>query len=364
MRGRVMTIALLAGVMGMSACMGSSGGSDGSAGSPNRGGTAGPDAAATFLSRYVTADGRVLRRDQGSDIVSESQAYGMVIAELAGRPATVRSIWQWTKVHLTRPDGLLAFHASGDGGVIDPNPAADADALAAYALLRYKGPGQAELAADGKRIAAAVLDNESVSVDGAPVVVAGTWAVGDTATVNPSYWMPGIFAALATMTSDNRWARAAHRAVTLTQQLTDDGRRLPSDWAQLAGGRLTPSNAPDGSNGIRYSLDAARTPLWFAACPGPGRTLAAAWWRGLLSPEDRAAAQALSIEGSPVDPTPNTVSLLAGAAAASAAGDSNRSRQLSARAAQQAASRPTYYGDAWLALADGLRHGRLGSCPS
>jgi hypothetical protein len=35
----------------------------------------------SFLAKYVTSHGRVLRHDQGDDIVSEGQAYGMLIAE-------------------------------------------------------------------------------------------------------------------------------------------------------------------------------------------------------------------------------------------------------------------------------------------
>jgi endoglucanase len=346
--------ALLAAMLLIASCSNDSGGSK-----PGNA-PASSGAAATFLSRYMTSDGRVLRRDQGGDIVSESQAYGMLIAQLANRPATVRTIWQWTKAHLSRPDGLLAFHAAGDGRVIDPNPAADADTLAAYALLRYRGQNQAALSADGRRIATAILAHESASADGQPVIVAGTWATGSPATVNPSYWMPGIFDAIARMTSDDRWSAAASKAVTLVQQVTDNGRQLPPDWARLEGGRLTPSNAPDGSAGIRYGLDAARLPLWFAAGSGSARQLAAAWWQ-LLSPDDRSASQALSIEGAPIDPSASTVPLLAGAAAANAAGDTNRSRTLTQRAIQQGLEHPTYYGDAWLALADGLGRGRLDS---
>src|SRR5947199_38809 len=53
-------------------------------------------AAQRFLERYVTADGRVIRRDQGGDVVSEGQAYGMLIAEVAGRPAVADAVWRWT----------------------------------------------------------------------------------------------------------------------------------------------------------------------------------------------------------------------------------------------------------------------------
>jgi endoglucanase len=33
-----------------------------------------------FLDHYVEGDGRVVRRDEGGDVVSEGQAYGMLIA--------------------------------------------------------------------------------------------------------------------------------------------------------------------------------------------------------------------------------------------------------------------------------------------
>ena len=60
------------------------------------GGSAARIAAAQFIDRYVTSDGRVIRHDQGGDIVSEGQAYGMLIAEIADRPELVRTIWSWT----------------------------------------------------------------------------------------------------------------------------------------------------------------------------------------------------------------------------------------------------------------------------
>ncbi|MFL6098709.1 MAG: glycosyl hydrolase family 8 [Actinomycetales bacterium] len=323
----------------------------------------GGEAAAAFLSRYVTSDGRVLRHDQGGDIVSEGQAYAMLIAESADRPEQARTIWQWTKAHLRRADGLLAFHASGTGAVLDDSPASDADTLAAYALLRYRGSGQSELHADGAGLARAVLHAETVDSGGAPVLIAGTWATGPPATVNPSYWMPGVFTALARLTGSEAWRELATTTEALLAQVTDGGRTLPPDWAQLQAGRLTPVAAPDGSAGVRYGLDAARLPLWLASsCDTPARTLAAAWWRNVLSQQDRAAAMALGLNGDPIDSSTNPVPLLAAAAAADAAGDRNRSSALRQRASAQVRAAPTYYGDAWLALDQALQHKTLDPC--
>jgi endoglucanase len=43
-----------------------------------------PAAAKRFLTRYVTADGQVVRRDQGGDTVSEGQAYAMLLTATSG----------------------------------------------------------------------------------------------------------------------------------------------------------------------------------------------------------------------------------------------------------------------------------------
>ena len=62
-----------------------------------------------FLDDYVETDGRVVRRDEGGDVVSEGQAYGMLIAAAVGDETRFRSIWKWTKTHLRRADGLLVL---------------------------------------------------------------------------------------------------------------------------------------------------------------------------------------------------------------------------------------------------------------
>lgn len=340
----------------------------GSAGSGSQTGTVPPPAArppspstkaaaVRFLEGYVTGDGRVIRHDQGADIVSEGQAYAMLIAEIAQRPALARTIWSWTHEHLGRSDGLFASHASGSGQIEDPHSATDADILIAYALLRYTGPGQAALHADGRRTAAAVLAHESVALsDGAPLPVAGPWATATKPpTVDPSYLMPGVFAALAGLTGDKRWGRAADASTALIGALTDDGRRLPPDWAQLSDGRLVAIPNPGGGAGVQYGFDAARLPIWFAATDSPrARRLAASWWHNVLGAQNRAGPQALTLAGETINPAPSPVFLIAGAAAATAAGETAAARELRTRATALAREDPTYYGAAWVALGPAL----------
>jgi endoglucanase len=321
-------------------------------------------AAGRFLDRYVARDGRVLRHDQGGDIVSEGQAYAMLLSEAAGRPERTRTIWAWTSAHLLRPDGLVAWHADRSGRVEDPQPAADADVLIAYALLRYAGPGAAALHREGRRVAAAILANESVTLPGgAPLLVAGPWAkAASPPVVNPSYLMPGVFEALGRFTGDSRWTKAAALAVAAIRGVTAAGRRLPPDWAILSGRRLIPVPAPAGQPGVQYGEDAARLAIWFATACDPGaRSLAARWWR-ILAPSDRSGSAALGLTGRVVDAARSPLNLVAGAAAAAAAGDGRAARRLRDRAAALATRIPTYYGDAWTALGPALLDGSIDPC--
>ena len=317
-------------------------------------------AANRFLSRYATGDGRVLRRDQGGDIVSEGQAYGMLIAELAGRPGTVRTIWNWTRTHLQRSDHLLSWHADGSGKVLDVQAATDADTLAAYALLRYRGPDGPRLHQQGRAIAKAVLAEETVTTpSGGIVPVAGPWATTQSpATVDPSYWMPGVYLALARLTGDRRWSSAAATTVGLVNQGTGYGSVLPSDWGQLSGSSMQATGTADGPT--QYGPDAQRVPLWFAyGCDTAARKLAAAWWGKLRYQPD---ATVLGTDDSVIDGDPSPLAMLASAASAQAAGDRSRAASLRRQAARQARRVPTYYGDAWVALSAGLADGRLVSC--
>jgi endoglucanase len=218
--------------------------------------------------------------------------------------------------------------------------------------------------ADGRRIARAVLAHE-VTRDsaGRPVLVAGPWALQRPVTVNPSYWMPGVFTDIGRRTNEPRWAAMAEVSVALARTVTNAGKRLPSDWAHLAGDALTPVGSPSGGGGGQYGLDAMRTPAWFAAGCTPGaRALAAGWWDSVLSHADQSGAIALTLDGSVAQSTTNPLPLIAAAAAADAAGDrASRSRLVTA-ATQVARAHSTYYGDAWLVLGTGLLEGSLGAC--
>src|SRR5882757_3784912 len=180
-------------------------------------------AGSEFLDKYAESDGRVVRRDEGGDVVSEGQSYGMLIAAALGYQKRFRSIWGWTKDHLLRPDGLLSWRWADDQ-VIDSNSAADADLDAARALVlagsRFNAP---ELTEDGKRLGEVILQQESVTIgtrvapagDVVPVgsglagagqvLVAGNWATTPPYLVNAGYFSPRADEQLARVSADRRW---------------------------------------------------------------------------------------------------------------------------------------------------------------
>ena len=56
-----------------------------------------------FLAAYVDPDGRVVRRDQDGDTVSEGQAYAMLVAVAIDDRAAFRSVWSWTTLTCCAP---------------------------------------------------------------------------------------------------------------------------------------------------------------------------------------------------------------------------------------------------------------------
>ena len=153
--------------------------------------------------------------------------------------------------------------------------------------------------------------------------------------------------------------------MALTRHLTQGGRVLPPDWAELtASGLIRPEPAPAGNQPqTQYGLDAQRTVVWFASsCDAQARQLAARWWT-LLKPGERSQAMALHPAGTILDRAASVLPLVASASSAYAAGAAPAGRRLLQRAARQQRNQPTYYGGAWAALGPALLSGStLGDC--
>ena len=309
-------------------------------------------AARHFLDRYVTADGRVQRLDQGGDTVGEGQAYGMLLAAAIGDAKRFDAIWAWTKDNLRRSDGLISFLWK-DGRIRDPQAAADADLDAARALLvgacRFHRPA---LRADALALGRAILAHETASFDGAPLLTAGPWAVKQPVTVNPSYFSPAAFAALDAASGDGRWGSLAQSARSITSTLMTPPTRLPPDWAQIKAGQPVPIGSPDQPNSPpQFGFDAARTLVRFAEDPDPaGRRIAARAWPVFEGREPADVPAEHDLSGRPTGGTHHPMALVAAAGAAYAAGQAEAGRRLLDAAEALDRQTPTYYGAAWVAL--------------
>jgi endo-1,4-beta-D-glucanase Y len=305
-----------------------------------------------FLDRYVADDGRVVRHDQGGDTVSEGQAYGLLLAVADSDEERFARIWDWTRTHLRRPDGLLAWRWA-DGHVVDDEPATDADLDTARALLlagrRFDEPRYREAAMALKR---AIVRGETTWAANRTVLVAGPWARDGTILVNPSYWSPKAFRQLG-------FTKVEESSRQLTERLLESG--LPPDWARVEPFGIFPSGPPSGGDDPVYSYDAVRLPIRLAeSCNPADRELAARMWDKL---RDDPGAVRRGLDGAPATGDDHAVAYAGTAGAAWAAGEHDAARDLLDRAEKLEAEHPTYYGSAWVELTRAmLVDGSLGGC--
>ncbi len=320
-----------------------------------------------FLDRYVDPDGRVVRRDQGGDTVSEGQAYAMLIAVGANDRDRFDRVWRWTQDNLQRPDGLLSF-LWRDGDVADPQPASDADLDAARALLlassRFRDQTYRQ---EALRIATGIAKRETARSGGQALLLAGPWADHeDRLVVNPSYFAPRSYAMLSKATGNDVWPTLSTSSRRIAAELTAQGTRLPPNWAVIRGDMEIEATGPPSNEGEapKYGFDAARLPLRYAeSCDSRDRAIAADVWRVLSARGIDELSTRHDLDGERDEEGVHPVGLVGAAGAAQAAGDRQTARDLLRRAEGLDEEFPTYYGSALIALGRlMLTTDRFGSC--
>jgi endo-1,4-beta-D-glucanase Y len=320
-----------------------------------------------FLARYERPNGQVVRTDQGGDTVSEGQAYAMLVSVALGDRRRFDAAWTWAYRHLELRNGLLASRWAG-GHVVDRQPATDADLDAAWALAlaaqRFHAPTGT---ARARLISRAILAHDTFTISGQPWLAAGPWALTQRI-VDPSYYSPAGFATLARVDrrDAHRWAEAALTSRRSIARLTQGG-KLPPDWAQVtAAGRPIPIGSPSQpASPPRYSFDAARIPVRYAAaCGSADRRLAASLWPALKQ-AGSPTPFALNLSGAALVNDSHPVPGVAASAAAASASDAQAATQRLDHVTTLDAHYPTYYGAAWTALGRILltTHWLGGSCP-
>ncbi|WP_285036627.1 glycosyl hydrolase family 8 [Plantibacter sp. ME-Dv--P-095] len=308
-------------------------------------------AAEAFLADWVD-DGRVVRRDQGDDTVSEGQAYGLLIAAGVGDKKAFTGIWDWTEANLQRPDGLLAWRWS-DGEVVDEEPASDGDLDAARALViagkRFDEPRFTDA---GVKLAGVIADRMTVETAAGRILLPGTWAAAtEPYAYNPSYASPVAFSVLGAATGDPRWAELQAGSAAVTSALLDES-PLPPDWAQVhADGTVDamPGAAGTGQS-VRYGYDAARLPIRYAESCVPADQATAARLVSTLARSKELRAET-DLGGSPLTSDQHPLALEARAAARAAVGNLPEAADDLRAADELAQEVPSYFGAAWAALA-------------
>ncbi|WP_405372326.1 MULTISPECIES: glycosyl hydrolase family 8 [unclassified Microbacterium] len=318
--------------------------------------------AETFLDEYLE-EGRVVRTDQGGDTVSEGQAYGLLLAVVADDEARFDEIWQWTTANIQRDDSLLAWRWD-DGAIVDDEPASDADLDAARALvLAGEAFDRPDLRADGVELGDALLDEMTATTALGRILLPGPWATTSPHAYNPSYASPVAYAVMSDASGDPRWAELAEGSRAATKALWD-ANALPTNWATIADdGSVAIAGAADGTGEPSFGYDAARASIRYAeSCTAADVELAARIATALpaddvLPAEIDSGGGSLTTDQHPVAYAARAAAYAADERSADAAADLARMKDTAARV-------PTYFGDAWAALADAmLTTATLGGCP-
>lgn len=305
--------------------------------------------AADFFVRYVSKDGQVVRHDQGDDTVSEGQAYALLLAAAMRDREHFNRVMSWTKRHLERSDHLFSWHFKD--GVLDPQPASDADLdIARALLLAGRVFHYSHFTQRGLQVGRAILRKETAVVDGRRILLPGPWAdLAPPTMVNPSYFSPVAIELLYRASGDARWRQLEQGTRQMVRSLSE--KNLPPDWAIIqSNGAVAPSTRGPGGEAA-FGWDAVRVPMRLAeSCVPDDRKLAGSF-----------AARLNTDQSSPMK---HPVGWVARAASQAAAGHQASADRALAEALHDRRLNTTYYGDAWEALGRYLLlDKRLGGCP-
>lgn len=225
-----------------------------------------------YSTSFIQQDGRVVDRAGGGVTTSEGQSYGLLRAVWIDDRDAFDRVLAWTRANLQAddPNRLPSWkwgqRPDGTWGVIDENPASDADVMIAYALLlgarRWSEPALGEQA---RALLEKVWTTETVEVAGHRVLLPGPWAAGKPILqVNPSYSMPFAFRVFAELDPTRDWRKLVDDTYWMLDTVARvDG--LPPDWAWIdatTGARVAPPEG-QGEKSV-FGFEAFRV-AWFMA---------------------------------------------------------------------------------------------------
>ncbi len=261
--------------------------------------------ATRFTSKFVDADGRAVRHDQGDDTTSTGQSYALLITAATGDRQAFDKSWTWAQSNLQQKTGLFASDWK-NGTATDSNSSAIADLNITRALVvaarRFSDTKYSDMA---KSIASAIEQNDVKRVGDKTVITSDT-------AIDTQAFDPRAISELQTLTSNEIWNSAATTAqLSIDTLIGSDSKKVPANWAQIDGsGSITP--APDNAttNPV-YSSNAQHELIHLAeSCNSSSRESAQRIWSVISRSRDARTATVLDLNGSIKDNTKSAVAAL------------------------------------------------------
>ncbi|RFO98258.1 cellulase [Rhodoferax lacus] len=239
----------------------------------------------TFARQFVSADGRVVdSNSERSHTVSEAQAYALFFALVSNDRYGFERLLRWTEDNLCQGD--LSAHLPawqwgrqdhGAWGVLDRNPASDADLWLAYALGEAgRLWNERRYSALSRLVSARVLREETAELPGLGLTLLpgpqgfalgqGRWRL------NASYCPPQLMQWLTRHAEPAAaWKALAASAQKLTLASAPKG--FAADWTVYAAGSGFVADGEDADTS-QGSYNAIRVYLWAGTlhADAPGRT--------------------------------------------------------------------------------------------
>lgn len=197
-----------------------------------------------FKRDFVSADGRVI--DVGSPqehTVSEGQAYAMFFAMVANDKPQFERLLRWTEDNLAQgdlskhlPAWIWGKNDQGKWGVIDSNPASDADIWIAYALLEAGDLWQERrYTALGQLLLRNILRQETATLPGLGLTLLpapkGFHPKPEVWRLNPSYVPPQVFRRFVDrFPTQTQWTGLLKSSLRLLHESAPKG--FAGEWVQ------------------------------------------------------------------------------------------------------------------------------------
>jgi len=233
----------------------------------------------SYSGRFIDQQGRVIDHQGGDRTTSEGQSYGLFFALVANDRETFGHLLSWTESNLAQgdlnthmPGWLWGKRGDGSWGLIDANPASDADVWIAYSLVEagrlWSEPRYTSL---GRSMMTRIARTEVEDLPGfGPMLLPGPTgfrhSLGNSLsvwTINPSYMPLFIFERFSVIDPAGPWQKIALGVPRLLEQSNVRGWAM--DWVEyIPGAGFTATILPTAKEGEMPvgSYDAIRVYLW------------------------------------------------------------------------------------------------------